>query len=181
MTDEAQDLRPLSPARALACNVSTAGIVLAAGIFLLLCGMGVIPVSVRSAACGTLLAAAGLSFVVSACIARNSVTLWLGICFLVPALVECLVQTTPYGYAQWYPLYIATPAVASLGTVWLSRAFGAHLPVFVVFGVTAALLALQSSGLLSWRFVVPLCIVYAGVLMLAYTLRKFAPETKKGK
>ncbi len=167
-----EELEELSPAKKLACNLIAAFVILAAGLFLLLCGVGVIPLKVSRAVCGTLLFAVSIMFLASALICRNSVSLWLGCCFLVPAVVEVLVKTTSAGYAQLYPLYIAIPAVASLVTMVYTRAFISHLPVVLLFGVPAAIFALKSGGVVGWAVVVPVLVIYAGVLMLALALKK---------
>ena len=98
MDNEFDGVEELSGGKRLACNLFAAGIVLAAGLFLLLCGIDVIHVKVSRVIVGTLLAAAGLIFFVSALISRNSVSLWLSFCFFVPALVELLVCVTPAGF-----------------------------------------------------------------------------------
>lgn len=77
MDNVSDEIRELSPARRLACNLFAAGVVLAAGLFLLLCGLDVIAVKVSRAVVGTLLCAVGLIFLGSALIGNNSVSLWL--------------------------------------------------------------------------------------------------------
>lgn len=166
------EIEELSGARRLACNITAAAVVLLAGVFLLLCGLDVFPVSVSKAVCGTLLCAAGLILCLSALISRNSVSLWLSCCFLVPALVELLVKTTAAGYAQLYPLYIAIPAIASLVGMIYTRDFAAHLPVVLLFAVPAGIFALRSGGVASWAVVVPTLIIYLGILMMTLALKK---------
>lgn len=171
MNKATDEIVELSPRRRLVCNLCSAGVVLAAGLILLLCGVDVLPAKVSEAVCGVLLCAVGLMFAVSAFIGSNSVSLWLGCCFLVPALVELLVKTTKYGYAELYPLYIGIPAVASLVTMCFTRQWRGHLPVIALFGVTAAIFALKSSGVAKWSIVVPVLVLYAGCLMLLLALK----------
>lgn len=172
MSNKEERLEELSNGKKLACNLSAAAIVLAAGLFLLLCGTGVFPISVTKALCGTILLAVGLTFIVSALIANNSVSLWIGCCFLVPAYVELLVKITPAGYSQLYPLYIAIPAIASLVTLVYTRELRSHLPVIALFGVPAGIFALESGGVAGWAVVIPVLVVYVGLLMLAAALLK---------
>ncbi len=172
MRDLSDELQEPSHGKKLACNIASAGIIILAGVFLLLCGVGVIPLSVPRAVCGTLLCAIGLMLLVSAVVTRNSVSLWLSFCFLMPALVELLVKTTRAGYAELYPLYIAIPAVSSLFTVLLSRAFATHVPIILLFGVVAGIFALRSSGAVSWSVVIPILVLYAGAAMLVMALKK---------
>lgn len=171
MDNVSDEIRELSPARRLACNLFAAGVVLAAGLFLLLCGLDVIAVKVSRAVVGTLLCAVGLIFLGSALIGNNSVSLWLSACFLMPALVELLVKTTRAGYAELYPLYIATPAVVSLVTMFFTRCWLSHLPVIALFGVPSAVFALHAGGVAGWSVVVPALVLYAGLLMLLLALR----------
>ena len=120
---------------------------------------------------GTLLAAAGLIFFVSALISRNSVSLWLSFCFFVPALVELLVCVTPAGYKNLYPLYIAIPAVASLFTMLYTREWLAHLWVIALFGVPAAIFALGNIDGVGWAVILPALVIYMGFIMLALAVR----------
>ena len=178
MNDET-DLSELSPRKMTACNIAAACIVIAAGLFLLLCGVGVLPIRASRAVLGTLLGAVGLSLLVSALIQGNSVSLWLSACFLVPALVELLVKATRLGYAELYPLYIAIPAVASLCTVLLTHEWVVHGVIAALFGVPAGLFALRSSGLVGWSVTVPLLVVYAGLVMLVAATWKATHKNKE--
>lgn len=171
MQNVSDEIQELSPARRLACNLIAAGVVLLAGLFLLLCGLDAIPVKVSKAICGTLLCAVGLMFLASALIGNNSVSLWLSVCFLMPALVELLVKTTHAGYAELYPLYIATPAAASLVTMLFTRCVAGHLPVILLFGVPSGIFALRAGGVAAWSVVVPVLVLYVGILMVILALK----------
>ena len=171
MDNEFDGVEELSGGKRLACNLFAAGIVLAAGLFLLLCGIDVIHVKVSRVIVGTLLAAAGLIFFVSALISRNSVSLWLSFCFFVPALVELLVCVTPAGYKNLYPLYIAIPAVASLFTMLYTREWLAHLWVIALFGVPAAIFALGNIDGVGSAVILPALVIYMGFIMLALAVR----------
>ena len=170
--DELDELKELGAGRRLVINISAAAIVLLAGLFLLLCGVGVLGVEMKKAVCGTLLFAVGLIFLVSALVGKNSVSLWLSFCFFVPALVELLVKTTKAGYAELYPLYIAIPAIASLFTMLFTHEWLAHITVFGVFGVPAGIFALQSGGNVSWAIVGAALVLYAGLIMLMLALKR---------
>ncbi|MDE7395081.1 MAG: hypothetical protein K2M95_03035 [Clostridiales bacterium] len=170
--NEETDLNELSPRKMMACNITAALIVIAAGVFLLLCGVHVVPVRASRAVVGTLLCAIGLSLLCSALIQRNSVSLWLSVCFLVPALIELLVKATHLGYVELYPLYIAIPALASLCTMLLTHEWKTHGVIAALFGVPAILFALKSSGLVGWGVTVPLLVVYAGAVMLVVAVVK---------
>lgn len=171
MSKEIDEMRELTPSQRLACNLSAAGIMVLAGLFLLLCGLDVINVKVTKAICGTLLFAVGLMFLVNSLVSRNSVSFWLSFCFFVPALVELLVKTAGLKYSQIYPLYIAIPAVASLFTMFYTREWISHLPVIGLFGVPAAIFSLNSSGVAKWSVVISVLVIYIGLLMVALAIK----------
>lgn len=155
----------------LACNLTAGFAVVAAGLILLLAGVDVIPAGIGVLAAPVLLSAIGLSLLAAALIQRNTVSLWISFAFTVPALVSFLAGFTAAGYAQLYPLYIAVPAIASLFTMLMSGAVRDHLKVILLFGVTAALFALNSSGLVGWGVALPLIIVYAGLIIVYLAFR----------
>lgn len=171
MSNDFEDIQELSASKRLACNLCAALIVLAAGVFLLLCGLDVFALKVTSVIAVALLSAIGLIFFISALISANSVSLWLSFCFLVPALVEILVKVTPAGYKNLYPLYIAVPAIASLFTMLYTREWRAHLIVAALFGVPAAIFALGNIDGVGWAVIVPALVIYAGCIMFALALR----------
>lgn len=171
MDNEFDGVEELSPAKRLVCNISAAVIILAAGLFLLLCGLDVFHIRVTRIIVGVMLAAVGLVFMLSAFISRNSVSLWLSFCFLTPALVELLVCVTSAGYSVLYPLYIAVPAVASLFTMLYTRQWLAHLWVVALFGVPAAIFALGNIDGIGWAVIVPALIIYIGCLMLVLAIK----------
>lgn len=178
MRNDSDEIQELSAGKRLACNLSAAGVVLAAGLFLLLCGLHVIPLRLSLVVCCAILTAVGLMFLISAIISRNSVSFWLSFCFLVPALVEVIQKSTAAGYGNLYPLYIAIPAVASLFTMLFTRAWKSHLPVLLLFGVPAAIFALQSGGVTGWAVVLPVLVLYIGCLMLVLAIQHKKEDTK---
>ena len=157
----------------LAGNLTAGATVIVAGLVLLLAGTGVIPVSIRILAVPVLLSAVGVTLLAAALIQRNSVSLWISFAFTVPALVGYLVGFTTATYGQLYPLYIAIPAIASIFTMCMSRCVKDHLKVILLFGVTAALFALNSSGLVGWGVALPLIVVYVGCIILYLALKSF--------
>lgn len=157
----------------LAGNLTAGGAVIVAGLILLLSGTGVIPVSIRILAAPVLLSAVGLTLLAAALIQHNSVSLWISFAFTVPALVGYLVGFTSATYGQLYPLYIAIPAIASIFTLCMSTGVKDHLKVILLFGVTAGLFALNSSGLIGWGIALPLIVVYVGCIILYLALKSF--------
>lgn len=169
----------LSRRQRLAGNVTTGALVIAAGIILLLSGTGVIKADISVLAVPVLLAAIGLSLLFAAIIQRNTVSLWISFAFTVPSLVSFIVGFTETGYGELYPLYIAIPAIASFFTMLMSRNFRDHIKAVLFFGVTAALFALNSSGLVGWGVALPLIIVYVGLIIVYFAVASAKMETKE--
>ena len=176
MSEKTDELN-LTRKQRLAGNLTAGGCVIAAGLILLLAGTGVIPASVRQLAVPVLLSAVGAALILTALIQRNSVSLWISFLFLVPALVSFLAAFTPAGYAQLYPLYIAAPAIASLCTMPMSGSYAAHGKSMLFFGLIAGLFGLESSGLVGWGVVLPLVVVFVG-LMVVYVAVMLARKEK---
>lgn len=164
-------LAPLSRKKRFACNITAAGIIMLAGVILLLCGVGVLPVSASKAAAGVLTAAVGLILLITALVQGNSVAMWLCFLFLMPAVVELIEKVSPASYANLYPIYIAAPAASSLFTALLSHDWRIHLPIILAFMPPAAALALCSSGLLSLSVGLPILVIYLGCLMLIIAIK----------
>ena len=149
----------------LAGNLTAGAAVIAAGLVLLLAGADVIKADVKVLTAPVLLSAVGLSLLVTALIQRNVVSLWVSFAFTVPALVSFLAAFTSVGYKELYPLYIAIPAIASLFTMPMSRSFGDHGKVVLLFG--------------GWGVGGPLLIVYVGLLIVYAALKSHKKETKE--
>jgi hypothetical protein len=77
-------------------------------------------------------------------------------------------------YAQLYPLYVAIPAVCSLFTMPMSGVNRDHIKVIAFFGIIAGLFALNSSGLLGWKVVLPMLLVFVGlcIILVAFMARR---------
>ncbi|MDR2201654.1 MAG: hypothetical protein LBP26_02655 [Clostridiales bacterium] len=156
----------LTPRQRLAGNLTAGGVILLCGIFLLLCGLGAVPLSVTKIWLCSVLTAVGLVLLITGFIQRNTVSVWLAFAFLVPALVEGLAKSGTADYGNLYPLYIAIPAVASLVTMLYGGAWRSHVPVIALFGPVAAIFSLNSSGALEWAIVIPLLIVFIGAVVI---------------
>ena len=166
----------LTPSQRLAGNIIAGVGTLLCGLFLLLVGLNVFaPLTIETVWLCAILFAVGLVFVVTAFVQRNSVTMWLSFAFLVPAVVTTLNNFTALSYAQLYPLYIAIPAIASFFTMFLTREYRSHGKVILFFGVLAGIFACSSTGLLEWNIVLPMLVVFVGLLIILVALK-----TKKG-
>lgn len=165
------ELTPLSRKKKMICNITAAGIIMLAGVILLFCGVGIIPVSASTAAAGVLTFSIGLILLVTALVQRNSVAMWLCFLFFMPALVELIEKVSPATYANLYPIYVAAPAMSSLFTALLTREWRIHLPIILAFMPPAATLALCSSGICKLSVGLPILVIYLGCLMLIIALK----------
>ena len=170
--NKTDELTPLSRKKKFACNLSAAGIIILAGLFLLFCGVGLIPVPVSKAAAGVLTFSAGLILLVTALVQRNGVAMWLSVLFFMPAIVELIEKVSPASYANLYPIYISAPAFSSLFTALLTREWRIHLPVILAFLPPAIALTLCSSGLTTLSVGLPILVIYLGCLMLFIALKR---------
>ncbi len=171
MSNEYEQVIEVTPSQKLAGNLVTGGIVILCGVFLLLCGVNVIPLKVKDILLGTFLGGLGVSLFINAWISKNSVSLWLSVAFIVPSIIEFLTEYTALGYRHLYPLYIAIPAFASVVTCIMTRKFIDHLYVVLLFGVIGGIFALESSGLFGFSVVVPCFVIYFGAVILLFTFK----------
>ena len=156
----------------MAGNITAGAFVVLCGVFLLLVGLGVFDgLSLGNVTFVAIFYTLALAFITGAFIQKNTASLWIGTAFAVPATVTLLNNFTSLTYAQLYPLYIAIPAISCAVTLILSRAFIDHLKVILFFGVIALMFALQSSGLVGWGVVVPLLVVFVGLMVIIVAIR----------
>lgn len=165
------NIEQLNSTQRFASNLAAAIGVLLCGVFLLLCGTGVFDIAVSLAVAPALLIAFGLILLANAFIQKNTVALYLAIILLVCALVSCLANfVDSISYGMLYPLYIASPAIASFFTMLMSRNFYTHIRIIILFGVPASIFFMQSLGVWTWQIALPVIIMYVGLLALYITL-----------
>ena len=154
----------LSKQKRVASNLVFAiGLVLT-GIVLLICG---IFDSINS--CGFfdlaiplfLISFFAMLFII-AFIQKNTVALYLSMLFLTCGIGTILGNFSGYGYEKIYPVFIASPAVASFATMFMSREFRFHLWVFSFFGIISAIFMLQTIFDVSWGIIIPITVVFVG-------------------
>lgn len=156
----------LTPLQRVTGNIVAGALIVLCGLFLLLVGVKVIPLKFADVAPAACLFAVGLTLLVTAFIQRNTVSLWLSFAFNVPAVISLFAAYTSFGYGNLYPFYIAIPAIASLFTLFLSTSKAEHVKVVLFFGMLAFLFALNSLMHVGWGIVIPLLVVFAGLLIL---------------
>lgn len=157
-------------------NIIAGAYTIVCGVFLLLVGLDVFgeQLSIRMIALPAVLMTIGLVFLTTSLYQHNSVSMWLALAFITPAVVTLLVNYTPATYLRLYPVYIAIPAISSLFAMTMSRSKKELLNVVILFGCIAGIFSLQSSGLAGWGVVVPLLVVFVGlaVVVTALVLKK---------
>lgn len=173
----------LTPAKKIAGNIIAGSMVVLCGIFLLLSGIGVFPLKISDVALPSCLIAVGLTLLITAVINRNPVSLWLSFMFLTPAAVSLCTAYTSLTYANLYPFYIASPAIASLLTLPMTpRSFKSHIKVILFFGVLAFLFMLNSLIGIGGNIVLPIILVAAGAAIIAVAALALRPvKTDKDK
>lgn len=156
----------ITPLQRVAGNIVAGALIILCGLFLLLVGLKVIPLGFKEVAPAACLFAVGLTLLFTAIVQRNSVSLWLSFAFNVPAAVTLIASYTSLGYGNLYPFFIAVPAIASLFTAFMSRGWKEHLKVIAFFGIIALLFSLNSLFGASWGIVIPLLVVFIGLLII---------------
>lgn len=170
----------LSPARKVLGNVIAGSFIFAAGLFLLLCGTGIIGLAIEKVALPACFMSVGLTLLVTSLINKNPVSLWLSWVFDVPAVVSIVAAYTFLGYGDLYPFYIAIPAIASLFTLPMTpKSASSHLKAILFFGVLAFLFMLNSLMGIGWNIVLPVLLSLAGLCIIGIAVAVSAPVNTK--
>lgn len=167
MTDE-EKYTGLSRKKRFACNIIAAALIFACGGVLLVFGIigGTIGVGVSVIVVPLLLLTGGLILFITSLVQMNTVTFYLSIIFFVCSIVGFLAHFTPLTYGMLYPLYIASPAIASLFTVLMSGEFRFHLRIILVFAVPSVFFALFAAEVWTAGILAPALVMYAGLVAL---------------
>ena len=157
----------VSPKKRKICNIIAATISLIAAVFAVLCYFGVIPLAFSNVITGTILAAIGLIFFCNALIQGNSVSMWLAFCFIIPAAVSFLCRSGYASYRNIYPVYVALPGLACLGTMIISREFAGLLKAAALFIIAGSIFLPEVFGILSIGWTLAILFVYIAFLIIA--------------
>lgn len=150
------------------CNCIAGIIVLLSGVFLLLCGINILPFNFSAVLAASIFCMFFVMFIIVGVIQKNVITTWIAFAFFVPFLVEILVLTTSsLYYNNIYPLYIAIPAVCSVANAIIYKDLRSHYTSIIFFGGLGGLFALQSFGILGWAVVIPLVILFVVLCVVA--------------
>lgn len=158
----------VSPKKRIVCNIVDAVIILAAVAVAVLCRLGIIPWHFSAVISGIVLAGLGLVFFANALIQWNSVSMWIAFCFIVPSAVSFACRAGAVSYAAIYPVYIALPGIACLGTMIISREFARLIKAALIFLVAGAVFLLETCGVLSIGWTLAVLFVYLAALAAAF-------------
>ena len=164
---------PLTKKQKCACNIVMGCLLLAAGIILVLAGTGVIKAAVRDIAAPTVLFSFGAAVLLSAIIAKNSLSMWFAGVVLACGCVSLLAVTTPVGYAQLYPIYIASPAIGCIFSFRFAEFKFPLVKAILLFGILGGIFALGSSGVCGYGLVGGLLAAFGGLVVIAIALETF--------
>lgn len=154
------------------CNVISAFLILVAGGILLAFGISgeTIGFSVAQLALPVILLAIGLVLLFRALVKSNTVTLYLSVIFLVSSAISFIAHLTPVTYGVIYPLYIASPGIASFFTMLMSREYAYHLRLLFLFAVPAVFFQLLATAVWSVDIFIPAIVFFVGVITLDLAL-----------
>ena len=131
-------------------------LIISAGLFWILCGLGLFPFYLSEAIVPSILLTLGIFLIVLGSVQSNAVSLWVGAAAIVVSIFPILVALTELGYGRLYPIIIVAPAVASIVTMVYCREFWTHIKFVLFFLVIAFLLMLSSLLGVSIAIVLPI-------------------------
>lgn len=169
---------PLTKKQKCASNIVLGGLLCIAGVILTLAGTGVIKASVRDIAAPTVLFAFGLAVMISAIIAKNSISMWIAGVIIACGTTSLLAVTTSAGYANLYPIYIAAPGIGCVFSVWFAEAKFPQFKVMAFFGVIAILFSLGASGVCGYGLVCGLLAAFAGLCAIYGAVESYLKKDK---
>lgn len=171
MTEEEKYVELSRGKRRVSNLIAAFGLLLCGGVLLVfgICGEGW-GISAVALIAPVVLLSLGLILLITSLIQINTVTLYLAALLLVCSLVSFLANLTDATYGTLWPLYLASPAVASLFTMIMSGEYRFHIRVICLFAVPALFFALFVSGIWGVAVLVPAIILYAGLLALYFAL-----------
>lgn len=153
-------------------------LLVAAGVIIVLAGVGVLPVSAGKIAAPTILFAFGIAILISAVIAKNALSMWLAGVLLACGLTSLLDVVTPATYANLFPIYIAAPGIGCVFAVIFAEAKLPHIKAMLFFGLLAGIFSLASSGLCGWGLTGGLVAAFGGIAVLLFAVDGYLKKDK---
>ncbi len=177
-TNGTTEVLPLGKRQKTACSIVMGVLLLVAGVILVLSGVGIIPAPVGVVAAPTLLFGFGISILVSAIIARNSISMWISGVILACGLTSLFAAVTVADYGNLYPMYIAAPGIGCAFSLVFAENKAAVVKPMVFFGGLAAVFSLSSSGACGWGVTGGVLAAYLGACVIAYALSSHLGKEK---
>lgn len=159
----------VSPKQRLAGNVCAVVIAIAALVVLILSYCSVLPFDFYKISTGTLLLALGMIFLITAFIQGNSVSLWLSVVFIIPAIISLLCKNGYAKYSDLYPLYIAMPGLGCIVSMLISKQRKRLLKAASVFIFAALIFLFEVFDVLGIGWTLLILLVYI-ICLLAYVV-----------
>lgn len=172
-TDGMTEVLPLDKKQKVACNIAMGVILVIAGVIIILAAVGVLPVSARVITAPTVLFGVGAALLATALISKNSVSMWISGVVLACGMTSLLAVTTPAGYSELYPIYIAAPGIGCVCAMLFAEAKTPLVKAALFFGGLSGVFALKSSGLCGWGITGGVLAAYVGVCVLVFAISKY--------
>lgn len=178
-TDGTTEVLPLSKKQKAVCTAVMGVLLVAAGVIIILTATGVINAPIGAVVAPSILFAFGVSMLVSAVIAKNSLSMWLAGIVIACGTVSLLAGVTPAGYGNLYPIYIAAPAIGCCFSIWFAEAKFPLVKVMIFFGGLAACFSLNSSGACGWGLTGGILAAFLGVCVIAFVVSSLLNKDKE--
>lgn len=178
-TDGTSELLPLNKKQKAACNIVTGVLLVVAGVLIILAATDVINAPAGVVAAPAVLLAFGLGLLISAIIARNSLSMWLAGVILSCGAVSLFAAITTAGYGNLYPIYIAAPGIGCCFSVWFAEAKYPQFKTMAFFGGLGAVFSLNSSGACGWGITGGILAAYIGACVIAYVVASILNKDKE--
>ena len=178
-TNGTTDVLPLGKKQKYASNIVMGALLFAAGLILILSGVGVIDAPIGDIAAPTVLFAIGTGMLVAAIIGKNSLTMWIAGVVLACGLVSLLEAVTPAGYENLYPIYIAAPGVGCVFSIWYAEAKLPQVKTMLFFAAVAAAFSLNSSGACGWGIAGGVLAAVVGVCIIIFAVNSYLDRGKE--
>lgn len=177
-TNGTTDILPLDEKQKRLCNIIMGATFVLAGLIIILASTGVINAPVTKVLAPTILFAFGGSILLSAIIAKNSLSMWIGGVLITCGIPSLISAINGMSQSVLYPIYIASPAIGCLCATFYAESKSPLLKGFLFFGIIAGLFALGACKVCRMGVVAGLLSAFGGICIIIFAL---SVHTKKDK
>lgn len=164
---------PLTKKQKCACNIVMGGLMVTAGVILVLAGNGYINAPVSRIAAPTILLGFGIAVLLSALIARNSLSMWFAGVVLSCGATSLLEVLTAADYGNLFPVYIAAPGIGCVFSVWFAENKFPLIKAILFFCGLAVLFFMGSFGVCGWGLACGLIAAFCGTCVIAIAIENY--------